>query len=159
MWTTWNESRGSAAAGTLRMYVWHVGGVKDEDGGVRKRYGYRLSDDNLNTVGYEAYDLYSGVGAHVDPHHALTTLVAFLTAAGEAYRSTMGRTGGSSETETIFPGWVAEAAYMNDTELAALAMALEAGVPATGVQARSIVAPEPAHRDPRPPAPPDVPRM
>lgn len=144
------------------MYVWHVGGVKDEDGGVRKRYGYRLSNDNLNTIGYEAYDLYSGVGADVDPHHALTALVAFLTAAGESYRSTMGHTGGSYENETMFPGWVNEAAYMNDTELAELAelaLDLEDGVPATGAQTRSIVVPEPADRDPRSTAPPDVPWM
>ncbi|NYI78042.1 hypothetical protein [Nocardioides panzhihuensis] len=133
--------------------------MKDEDGGVRKRYGYRLNDDNLNNIGCEAYDLYSGVGADVDPHHALTTLVAFLTAAGEAYRSMMGDTHGASQNQTVFPGWVNEAAYINDTELAELALDMERGIPATRAQARSIVAPEPAHRDHRPPEPPEVPQM
>lgn len=159
MWTTLDVSRASAAAGTLRLYVWHVGGVKDEDGGIRKRDGYRISDDHLNSAGFEAHDLYSGVGARVDPYHALTTLVAFLTAAGEAYRSTIGDAHVSSEKDTLFPDWVNEAAYMNDTELAELTLDLEDGVSATGAPARSIVAPEPAHRHHHPPAPPDVPQM
>ena len=159
MWTTWDESRASAAAGTLRLYVWHVGGVKDEDGGVRKRYGYRLSDDNLNTVGHEAYDLYSGVGADLDPHHALTTLVAFLTAAGEAYRFAMSDTHGTSENQALFPDWVNEAAHMNDSELAELALDLEHGVPAVGDHAGSIVAQERTHPAHHPSAPPDVPQM
>jgi hypothetical protein len=48
---------------------------------------------------------------------------------------------------------------MNDSELAELALDLDEGVPATGVQARSIVVTEPASRDPHPPASRDVPRM
>lgn len=80
-------------------------------------------------------------------------------AAAEACRSTMGRTGRFSENQTLFPDWVNEAAYMNDTELADLALDLEEGVPATGAPARSIVAPESVHHDHRPPEPPDIPRI
>ncbi|EGD43963.1 hypothetical protein NBCG_01551 [Nocardioidaceae bacterium Broad-1] len=153
MWTSYGQDRATADAGTLRLYVWHVGGVKDEDGGIRKRYGYRLSDDKLNTAGIEAYDLYSGVGAGVDAQDALTTLVAFLTAAGEAYRSTMGDPNKMSENHALFPDWVNESAYMNDSELAELALDLNG--PSTG----AATAPKTAHPRQPPPSTPDVPRL
>lgn len=67
-------------------------------------------------------DLYSGVSAADDPRHALSTFVSFLTAAGEAYWANVSDPGKVPETADLFPPWVAEVAYINDNELAELAV-------------------------------------
>lgn len=85
MITYQDRSRIAATVGGLRLYIWHVGGAADETGGLRRKYGYRISDEhNSAHAPVEAYDLYSGVSSPVDPRQALSTLVSFLTAAGEA---------------------------------------------------------------------------
>lgn len=59
-----DRTRIAATAGGLRIYVWHVGGAADESGGLRRKYGYRISDEhNSAHAPVEAYDLYSGVSS------------------------------------------------------------------------------------------------
>lgn len=126
MITYQDRTRIAAPVGGLRLYVWHVGGAADETGGLRRKYGYRISDErNSAHAPVEGYDLYSGVSSPVDPRQALSTLVSFLTAAGEAYRANVSDPGKVSETADLFPPWVAEVAYINDNELAELTLAVD----------------------------------
>lgn len=134
MITYQDRTRIAAPVGGLRLYVWHVGGAADETGGLRRKYAYRISDEhNSAHAPVEAYDLYSGVSSPVDPRQALSTLVSFLTAAGEAYWANVRDPGRVSETADLFPPWVAEVAYINDNELAELAVDLEKGAEPTRV--------------------------
>lgn len=121
-----DRTRIAATAGGLRLYIWHVGAAADETGGLRRKYGYRISDEhNSAHAPVEAYDLYSGVSSPVGPRQALSTLVSFLAAAGEAYWANVSDPGKVSEAADMFPPWVAEAAYINDSELAELTCSLE----------------------------------
>lgn len=118
---TYNENPlVTVTVGTLRLDVWHCEDRKDDDGGTRRAYGYRIADNDPVHKPYEATDLESGVGADVDVHGALQTLVNFMSAAADAYRYAIAHPGTSPENLNLFPIWVGEAAYMNDTELSVL---------------------------------------
>lgn len=110
----------TVTVGTLRIDVWHCEDRKDDDGGTRRGYGYRIADNDPAHTPYEGADLESGVGADIDVHGALQTLINFMSAAGDAYRYAISNPGASPENLNLFPIWVGEAAYMNDTELSVL---------------------------------------
>jgi hypothetical protein len=92
---------------------------RDPDGRVVWRY---IIEDHDHHVLDDATDLRSGTGDDIDPHQAMATLLAFLTAAAEAYRHTMN--GQCSDNIDLFPPDVTEWAYQHDEELAALALEL-----------------------------------
>lgn len=115
--------RASGTAGSLHLQVRYVGDSPEEGGGFRRSYRYQFNDTDSPDGPVVGTDLYSGVGAPVDARAALATLVAFVSAAGEAYGHTM--RGGQSENQHLFRRGIAEAAYMNSDELQALAMDLE----------------------------------
>lgn len=116
-------AQASGTAGTLDLHVRYVGDFQDEDGGLRRCYRYEVNDTSTAEPPAVGRDLYSGVDAPVDAHAALSTLVSFVSAAGEAYEHTM--RGGHSENLHLFRPCIAEAAYVNADELQMLAMALE----------------------------------
>lgn len=118
-----HADRASGTAGSLQLNVSYLADSPDEDGGVRRCYRYQVDDTDSPDGPVIGTDLYSGVGAPVDAHAALATLVAFLAAAGETYGHTM--RGGQAENQHLFRRGVAEAAYMNSDELQVLAMDLE----------------------------------
>lgn len=89
----------------------------------RHNYNYAIDVDpplNNHPYGYENNDL-SGIGNLQD---GLTSLLAFLSAAAEAYRYTM--TGRTSENEDLFPPELMEWAYENQGEIEAALFDLEA---------------------------------
>lgn len=111
-------------AGSLELQVRYVGDTLDEGGGgMRRCYRYQVDDTSSSDGPAVGNDLYSGVGAPVDARAALATLVAFVSAAGEAYGHTM--RGGESENRYLFRRGIAEAAYTNSDELQVLALDLE----------------------------------
>lgn len=118
-----STDRASGTAGSLHLHVRHIGDSPDEGGGLRRRYRYQIDNADSADGPVIGTDLYSGVGAPVDAHAALATLVSFVSAAGEAYGHTM--RGGQSENQHLFRRGVAEAAYVNSDELQVLAMDLE----------------------------------
>ncbi|MER7604704.1 hypothetical protein [Nocardioides sp. NPDC127503] len=122
MKTSTNE-RASGTAGSLHLQVRYIGDSPEEGGGFRRSYRYQINDTDSPDGPVVGTDLYSGVGAPVDARAALATLVAFVSAAGEAYGHTM--RGGQSENQHLFRRGIAEAAYMNSDELQVLAMDLE----------------------------------
>lgn len=115
--------RASGTAGTLHLSVRYTSDSPDDGGGIRRCYRYQVDDTNSPDGPVIGTDLYSGVGAPVDARAALATLVAFVSAAGEAYGHTV--RGGQSENQHLFRRGVAEAAYLNSDELQVLAMDLE----------------------------------
>lgn len=120
--TDYNENPlATVTAGTLRIDVWYREDRKDDDGGTRRGYGYHIADNDPVHKPHEGTDLESGVGADIDVHGALQTLINFISAAGDAYRYAIAHPGTSPENLNLFPIWVAEAAYMNDAELSVLA--------------------------------------
>lgn len=106
----------------LRIDVWYAGDRRDEDGGLRRTYGYRIDDNDRTHKPVERTDLSSGVGADIDVHEALSTLVSFMCAAGEGYRHLISHPDADPESMQMFPIWVCEAAYMNSDELAILTL-------------------------------------
>ena len=62
---------------------------------------------------YDAAELRSGVGSDVDARDMMRSLLGFLTAAAEAYRSPYP----DSENRDLFPETVMEWAYHYDSEL------------------------------------------
>lgn len=141
----------TVSVGTLRIDVWYCEDRKDDDGGTRRRYGYRIADNDPVHKPHESTDLESGVGAGIDVHGALQTLINFMSAAGDAYRYAIAHPGASPENLSLFPIWVVEAAYMNDSELNVLTDLpepssgqprghLDEPVPAAGGEAGGIAA-------------------
>ncbi|WP_123814479.1 hypothetical protein [Myceligenerans xiligouense] len=128
----------TVTAGTLRIELWYLGREPEPwpDRGARHRYSYRVTDTATRSrdEGDErtreevsvavGSDLRSGVGAPVDPDETMCSLVAFLSAAGEAYAWTMRNPSTPSENLGLFPDWLNEAAYMNLSELAVLEASL-----------------------------------
>lgn len=129
----------TATAGTLRIELWHLGRDPEPrpDRGARQRFTYRVTDmaavspgedRDGHTRGVESVavgsDLRSGVGAPVDPDEMMRSLVAFLSAAGEAHAWTMRHPSTPSENLDLFPAWLNEAAAMNLSELTGLEMDL-----------------------------------
>ncbi|MFD4323583.1 hypothetical protein ACFWQC_03045 [Nocardioides sp. NPDC058538] len=108
------------SVGTLRIDVWYREDRKAGDGGTRRGYGYRIADNDPVHKPHEGTDLESGVGADIDVHGAMQTLINFMSAAADAYRYAIANPGTSPESLSLFPIWVGEAAYMNDTELSVL---------------------------------------
>lgn len=107
----------------LRIDVWYAGNHRDENGGTRRTYGYRIDDNDRTHKPVERADLTSGVGADIDVHEALSTLVSFMCAAGEGYRHVISHhPDADPESMRMFPIWVCEAAYMNSDELAILTL-------------------------------------
>lgn len=120
---TSSTDHASGTAGSLHLQVRYIGDSPEEGGGLRRCYRYEVDDTDSPDGPVIGTDLYSGVGAPVDAHAALATLVSFVSAAGEAFGHTM--RGGQSENQHLFQRGVAEAAYMNSDELQVLAMDLE----------------------------------
>lgn len=112
----------TVAVGSLRIDVWYAEDRRDNDGGTRHAYGYRIADNDPAHPAYERSDLESGVGSDIDVHAALSTLISFMTAAGEGYQYAMANSGADPESMRMFPIWVGEAAYMNADELAILTL-------------------------------------
>lgn len=112
----------TVSVNSLRIDVWYAEDRRDEDGGVRRAYGYRIADNDPVHKPVEATDLESGVGSDIDVHQALSTLISFLTAAADGYRYAMANPGADPESLRLFPMWVGEAAYMNEDELAILTL-------------------------------------
>ncbi|MFE7503853.1 hypothetical protein [Promicromonospora sp. NPDC057488] len=113
-------------AGSLHLALWHDGATPDEHGGYRQRYGYRIADATVpGALPHDGRDIHSGVGADVDTTAGMTSLVAFLSAAAEAYRYQMSNPLSAPENLNLFPAWVTEAAYLNSDELTTLALELE----------------------------------
>lgn len=107
---------------SLRIDVWYREDRRDEDGGTRRAYGYRIDDNDRTHTACERTDLESGVGSAIDVHAALSTLITFMTAAGEGYQYAMANPGTDPESMRMLPIWVSEAAYMNADELSILTL-------------------------------------
>ncbi|MFI8526293.1 hypothetical protein ACIGB8_17675 [Promicromonospora sukumoe] len=113
-------------AGSLHLALWHDGRTPDEHGGFRQRYAYRIADATVpGALPHDGRDIHSGVGADVNTTAGMTSLVAFLSAAAEAYRHQMSRPLSAPENLNLFPAWVTEAAYLNSDELTMLALELK----------------------------------
>ncbi|MFI8528170.1 hypothetical protein ACIGB8_27170 [Promicromonospora sukumoe] len=113
-------------AGSLHLAVRHDGTTPDEHGGYRQRYAYRITDaTNPAAQPHDGRDIYSGVGAEADTTGGMSDLVAYLSAAGDAYQHQMSHPLSAPENLNLFPAWVTEAAYLNSDELTALADELE----------------------------------
>lgn len=110
----------TVTVGSLRIDVWYSEDGRDEDDGTRRAYGYRIADNDPTHTACERTDLDSGVGSDIDVHAALSTLITFMTAAGEGYQRAMTNPGTDPESMRMFPIWVSEAAYMHSDELAIL---------------------------------------
>jgi hypothetical protein len=108
--------------GSLEIDVWYCEDRRDEDGGTRRAYGYRIADSDPSHTACERTDLESGVGSQIDIHAALSTMISFMTAAGEGYQHAMANPGADPESMRMFPIWVSEAAYVNADELAILTL-------------------------------------
>lgn len=121
--TTYDENPlATVTVSDLRIDVWYAGDHRDEDGGTRRTYAYRIDDNDRTHKPVERADLASGVGADIDVHEALSTLITFMTAAGEGYRHVIAHPDSDPESMRLFPIWVCEAAYMNSDELAILTL-------------------------------------
>lgn len=119
--TTYDEEPlATVTVNDLQIDVWYAGDRRDEDGGIRRAYGYRIADNDRAHTPVERTDLASGVGADIDVHEALSTLVTFMGAAGDGYRQVISNPDADPESMRMFPLWVCEAAYMNSDELAIL---------------------------------------
>lgn len=112
----------TVTVGSLRVDVWYSEDRRDNGGGTRRAYGYRIADNDPAHPAYERTDLESGVGSDIDVHSALSTLITFMTAAGEGYQHAMTNPGADPESMRMFPIWVSEAAYLNSDELAILTL-------------------------------------
>ncbi|MGY0541389.1 hypothetical protein ACW14X_28005 [Nocardioides sp. YJ-D4] len=112
----------TVTVGSLRIDVWYCEDRRDDDGGTRRAYGYRIADNDPAHTACERTDLESGVGSDIDVHAALSTLITFMTAAGEGYQHAMTNPGSDPESMRMFPIWVNEAAYLNSDELAILTL-------------------------------------
>lgn len=132
----------TATAGTLRIELWYVGREPEPwpDRGARQRFAYRVTDTDVPSLGTDddgrvreimpvaaGSDLRSGVGAPVDPDEMMRSLVAFLSAAGEAHNWTVRHPGTPSENLGMFPAWLNEAASVNLPELAVLEIGTNPG--------------------------------
>jgi hypothetical protein len=112
----------TVTVGSLRIDVWYCEDRRDEDGGTRRAYGYRITDNDPTHAACERTDLESGVGSDIDIHAALSTLITFMTAAGDGYQYAMANADADPESMRMFPVWVSEAAYTNADELAILTL-------------------------------------
>ncbi|MFE4001496.1 hypothetical protein ACFX43_22210 [Nocardioides sp. YIM B13467] len=110
----------TVSVGSLRIDVWYCEDRRDDNGGTRRAYGYRIDDNDPTHHPCARTDLESGVGSDIDAHAALSTLITFMTAAGEGYQHAIANPGADPESMHLFPIWVSEAAYMNSDELAIL---------------------------------------
>lgn len=117
----------TVSVGTLRIDVWYCEDRRDDDGGTRRAYGYRIDDNDPTHHACERTDLESGVGSDIDVHAALSTLITFMTAAGEGYQQAIANPGADPESMRLFPVWVGEAAYMHADELAILTFESDEG--------------------------------
>lgn len=113
-------------AGSLTVTVWYDGVDRTPSFGNRHRWAYQLeSSDATNWEPVQGADLYLSPVAPNDPREAMRTLLSFLSASGESYAHAMRNPGSKPENLNLFPGWVAEAAYLNSDELDMLALELE----------------------------------
>jgi hypothetical protein len=112
----------TVSVGSLRIDVWYCEDRRDDDGGTRRAYGYRIDDNDPTHHPCERTDLESGVGSDIDVHAALSTLITFMTAAGEGYQHAITNPGADPESMRLFPIWVSEAADTNADELAILTL-------------------------------------
>ena len=108
-------ARTTAHVGTLTLTVW-----PDEPVGEHQRYAYRI-EDAASGEAIEGRDLFTGVGAPVEPDRALRELAVYLSAAGEARNYALDNPGSTPENAGLFPEWVADAALRNHTALAVFA--------------------------------------
>ncbi|MFJ3408210.1 hypothetical protein [Promicromonospora sp. NPDC090134] len=108
------------------MALWHDGITPDEHGGYRQRYAYRIADATApGALPHDGRDIHSGVGVEADTTAGMSALVAYLSAAADAYRYQMSNPLSAPENLDLFPAWVTEAAYLNSDELTMLADELE----------------------------------
>jgi hypothetical protein len=105
----------SRQVGTLTLTVW-----PDSPLGEHQRYAYRIEDTATGQT-IDGRDLFTGAGAPVAPARALRDLAAYLPATGAARQYATDNPGSGPEHESLFPGWVAEAARQNADALALLA--------------------------------------
>lgn len=137
----------TVTVGSLRLDVWYCEDRREEDGGIRRAYGYRIADNDPAHPACEHTDLESGVGSDIDVHAALSTLITFMTAAGEGYQYAMANPGADPENMRMFPIWVSEAAYLNSDELAILT--LDSGDCSMAAPASTAGDRSPVHRNNR----------
>jgi len=106
-----------ATAGTLTLRVtfaeWSL-----SDGEIRPQYRYRIADNETGQT-HRGRDLYGPAVQVINPPHELSALVSFLSAAAEAYASTMAPYGPDDDAPW-FPAWLQERAYINSDDLATL---------------------------------------
>lgn len=153
------EPLATVTVNDLRIDVWYAGDRRDDDGGIRRAYGYRIADNDRTHKPVERTDLASGVGADIDVHEALSTLVTFMGAAGDGYRQVISNLDADPESMRMFPIWVCEAAYMNSDELAILT--LDSDDVSTKRPAPALDHQSASHRGVSPPSrrQPDEPRL
>lgn len=108
-------ARTTAHVGTLTLTVW-----PDEPVGEHQRHAYRIEDATSGEA-IEGRDLFTGVGAPVEPDRALRELAVYLSAAGEARNYALDNPGSTPENAGLFPERVADAALRNHTALTVFA--------------------------------------
>jgi len=129
-------------AGSLHLALWHDGTTPDGHGGFRQRYAYRIADATVpGALPHDGRDIYSGVGAEVDTTGGMSDLVAYLSAAADAYRHQMTHPLSAPENLNLFPAWVTEAAYLSSDELTMLADELEHPGGSSSIKAAATEAP------------------
>lgn len=111
------------------IQVWHIRNEWQRDELVRRqRYGYVIvsgSDGASQGWRYAGDDIRSGCGADIDVMDAAHTLVSFLGASADAYRSVTFNHG-YSEHADLFPAHVTEWAYVNSDDIAMLSLDADA---------------------------------
>ncbi len=109
-----DTTRTTTQAGTLTVTVW-----PDSPLGEHQRYAYRIEDATSGQA-LQGRDLFTGIGAPIDPGTALRELASYLTAAGEARQHTIDHPDAAPGHEGMFPSWLAEAARENSGAVAGL---------------------------------------
>jgi len=111
------------------IQVWHIRNEWQRDELCRRqRYGYVIvsaGGGGAHGWRYEGDDIRSGCGAGIDVMDAAYTLVVFLDASADAYRSVTFNHG-YSEHADLFPAHVMEWAYVNSDDIAMLSLDADA---------------------------------
>lgn len=106
----------STQAGSLGLSVRYLGERTDELRGTRSQFAYEVALGSQRLTGD---DLFSGVGVDVTAPRMLGTFAAFLSDAGERYRTRM------CPPDDEYPEWLYEQAYLDADELAMVSLELE----------------------------------
>jgi hypothetical protein len=105
-------------AGTIRVEL-----ARLADNKVPTVYRWRVTDEGFD---HERADLHLAVAERPDNTKAASALLSFLSAAGEAYRATMG--GRESENADLFAPDINEWAYQHSEEISMAHLRLSGGL-------------------------------